>query len=60
MDKTTDDWKGFKSTNKDVDEELHVHGKSGDKYLEKKAFLQKAELSEFEQQRQAKQAGRRA
>ena len=60
MDKTADDWKGFKTANTMVDEELHLHGKSGDKYLEKKAFLQKAELSEYEQKRQAQQAGRRA
>jgi hypothetical protein len=59
MDKTADDWKGFRSANAEVDDELHAHQKSGDKYLEKKAFLQKAELSVYEQQRQAKIAARR-
>jgi hypothetical protein len=59
MEKTADDWKGYRSANAEVDDELHVHQKSGDKYLEKQAFLQKAELSEYKQQQQAKLAAKR-
>jgi len=54
MDKTRTDWSGFKTTNKAVDEELEVYRKSGDKYLDKKAFLQRAEVTEYEKERDAR------
>jgi hypothetical protein len=56
VDKTVDDWKGFKSSNKDIQEELHEYNKSSSKYLEKQAFLKQAELTEYEQQRNARLA----
>jgi hypothetical protein len=59
MDKTADDWKGYKSSNTHVQDELHSHSKSANKYLERQAFLKKAELSEFEQQKQGRLADSR-
>lgn len=54
IDKSADDWKGFKDSNSEVKDELNLHGKSSDKYLEKQAFLKKAELTEYEKQRDAR------
>ena len=54
MDKTRDDWSGFKQTNKDVHLELETYKKSGDKYLDKKAFLKRTELTEYEKERDAR------
>lgn len=48
MDKSADDWSGFKAADSAVQDELHTHSKSADKYLEKKAFLAAAEASDYE------------
>eukprot|EP00892_Ulva_mutabilis_P012718 jgi/Ulvmu1/9819/UM056_0060.1 len=54
IDKSADDWKGFKDSNAELKDELNLHGKSSDKYLEKQAFLKKAELTVYEKQRDAR------
>jgi hypothetical protein len=51
IDKSADDWKGFKASNAEVKNELDEYNKSSDKYLEKQAFLKKAELTQFEKDR---------
>jgi hypothetical protein len=51
LDKSRLDWKDFKKTDKDVEEELEVHKRSGATYLEKKEFLGRAELAEYEKER---------
>lgn len=51
IDKSADDWKGYKSQNSEVKDELNEYNKSSDKYLEKQAFLKKAELTEYEKSR---------
>lgn len=51
IDKSADDWKGFKSQNADVKDELNEYNKSSNKYLEKQAFLKKAEYTEYEKSR---------
>ena len=51
VDKSRIDWKDFKRDNEAVQKELDHHNKSGDKYLDKQAFLQRSEWREFEQER---------
>jgi len=51
LDKSRDDWKNFKKSNTKIEEELELHKKSSDKYLEKQEFLQKAELRQYELER---------
>ncbi|PNH04060.1 hypothetical protein TSOC_009828 [Tetrabaena socialis] len=41
----------YKAANTEVDEELEVYKKSGDQYLEKQNFLKRAELREYETER---------
>ncbi|XP_057824485.2 uncharacterized protein LOC131036596 [Cryptomeria japonica] len=50
LDKSRKDWGEFKEE-KGLLEELDAYNKSGDKYLDKLSFLQKAELREFERER---------
>eukprot|EP00891_Asterochloris_glomerata_P004077 jgi/Astpho2/4077/gw1.00063.315.1_t len=45
------DWGDFKSTDTQIEEELEDYKKSGDKYLEKVDFLKRAELREYEKER---------
>ncbi|KAH9288559.1 hypothetical protein KI387_032676, partial [Taxus chinensis] len=62
LDKSRKDWGEFKEE-KGLEEELDAYNKSGDKYLDKMSFLQKADLREFERERElrlAQQARRRA
>jgi Bucentaur or craniofacial development len=54
IDKSADDWQGFKSQNAEVKDELNEYNKSSAKYLERQAFLKRAELTEYEAQRDAK------
>ena len=56
LDKSRSDWKGFKSSDADVDEELEAYKKSTDKYLDKQEFLQNAELRQYELERDARLA----
>ncbi|GAB4820469.1 hypothetical protein N2152v2_007515 [Parachlorella kessleri] len=51
LDKSKSDWKDFKGTNEQLEEELESYKKSAGTYLEKKEFLQRAELREYEQER---------
>lgn len=51
LDKSRMDWGDFKSTDVKVDEELEGYKKSGDKYLDKVDFLKRAELRQYEKER---------
>ncbi|KAH7618928.1 putative Craniofacial development protein 1 [Nannochloris sp. 'desiccata'] len=51
LDKSRIDWKDYKKTDDTVDEELEAHKRSGTTYLEKKEFLSKADLAEYERER---------
>ncbi|KXZ49025.1 hypothetical protein GPECTOR_23g113 [Gonium pectorale] len=51
LDKTKADWSQFKAANTEVDEELETFKKSGDQYLDKQNFLKRAELREYEKER---------
>lgn len=51
LDKSRADWKDFKKTDDTIEEELEMHKRSGDQYLDKQAFLKEAELREYEKER---------
>ena len=51
MDKTADDWKGFRTADKAVNDELHTHAKSNATYLQQQAFLAQAGANEYEAQK---------
>lgn len=51
LDKSRQDWSGFKKEHTAVEEELETYKKSGDKYLDKVEFLQRAEVREYEKER---------
>ncbi|EFJ46869.1 hypothetical protein VOLCADRAFT_92611 [Volvox carteri f. nagariensis] len=51
LDKTKADWSEYKAANTEVDEELETYKKSGDQYLDKQNFLKRAELREYEKER---------
>ncbi|KAL4458082.1 hypothetical protein ABPG75_012947 [Micractinium tetrahymenae] len=51
LDKSRADWKDFKKTDDTIEEELEMHKRSGDQYLDKQAFLKDAELREYEKER---------
>ena len=51
LDKSRLDWKDFKKTDDTVDEELAAHKRSGTTYLEKQAFLGRADVAEYEKER---------
>ncbi|KAI7845227.1 hypothetical protein COHA_001271 [Chlorella ohadii] len=51
LDKSRADWKDFKKTDETIEEELEMHKRSGDQYLDKQAFLKDAELREYEKER---------
>jgi hypothetical protein len=51
LDKSRVDWKDYKKTDDTVEEELEAHKRSGTTYLEKKEFLSKADLAEYERER---------
>ena len=54
LDKTKMDWKKVKDTNEDIDEELALHRKSKNTYVEQQNFLQQAEYREYEKERDAR------
>ena len=51
LDKSRLDWKDFKKADDTVEEELEAHKRSGTTYLEKQAFLGRAEVAEYEKER---------
>lgn len=62
LDKTKKDWGEFKEENR-LDEELENYKKSGNQYLDKVSFLQRADYREYERERDARlgvQARRKA
>jgi len=56
IDKSKLDWKAYKRENKQVQEELNQYSKGGDRYTEKQGFLKRAELREYEIERDARLA----
>jgi Bucentaur or craniofacial development len=54
LDKSRADWRDFKSTNDATAEELEVHKRSGEAFLDRQAFLGRAELREYEKERDAR------
>lgn len=56
LDKSRSDWKDFKKTDDQVEEELEAHKRSGGTYLEKKEFLSRADYAEYERDRDARLA----
>lgn len=55
LDKTKKDWGEFKEENR-LDEELETYKKSGNQYLDKVSFLERADYREFERERDARLA----
>lgn len=51
LDKSKMDWQDLKKTDATMEEELETYKKSGDKYLDKQEFLKRAELREYELER---------
>ena len=51
LDKSRDDWGQFKKADTNIDEELEAYKKSGTKYLDRIDFLKRAELREYEAER---------
>lgn len=51
LDKTRSDWKEFKQGDDTVQEELEAHKRSGSAYLDRQAFLSRAEVAEYERER---------
>tara|TARA_B100001142_G_scaffold35109_1_gene30991 strand:+ start:1872 stop:2069 length:198 start_codon:yes stop_codon:yes gene_type:complete len=56
LDKSKMDWSAVKAADADVEEDLERH-KKGKTYLEEQEFLKRAELREYEQERDARLAG---
>ena len=57
LDKSRDDWGNFKSEDTQIADELEAYKKSGGKYLDKVDFLKRAELREYEAERDKRLAG---
>lgn len=57
LDKSRDDWGNFKKTDIQIEAELDAYKKSGGKYLDKVDFLKRAELREYEAERDQRLAG---
>ena len=55
LEKSRKDWSEFKEE-KQINEELESYKKSGGKYTDRVAFLQRSELREYEQERDARLA----
>ncbi|KAD4982846.1 hypothetical protein R6Q59_002480 [Mikania micrantha] len=55
LDKTKKDWGEFKEENQ-LDEELETYKKSGNQYLDKVSFLERADYRQFERERDARLA----
>ena len=52
LDKSRHDWTEFKDGAAEVKDELETYKKSSDKYLDKVDFLKRAELREYEAERE--------
>ena len=57
VDKTRSDWTSFKRTAATVHDELDAYKKSGGAHVARLAFLKKAELAQYEQERDARLRG---
>ncbi|KAK9824451.1 hypothetical protein WJX72_010349 [[Myrmecia] bisecta] len=57
LDKSRHDWTDYKKDHKQVEDELEMYKKSGDKYLDKVDFLKRAELREYEKERDKRLQG---
>ncbi|KAG0554226.1 hypothetical protein KC19_12G074400 [Ceratodon purpureus] len=55
LDRSRKDWGQFKEE-KGIEDELEAYKKSGDKYLDKVAFLQRSDVREYEKERDARLA----
>lgn len=55
LDKSRKDWTEFKEE-KQIEEELESYKKSGDKYTDRVAFLQRSDIREYERERDARLA----
>lgn len=58
LEKTKLDWTGFKK-NEGIDEELQVHNKGRDGYLERQDFLERTDFRRFEIEKNLRQVTRR-
>ncbi|KAL1208900.1 hypothetical protein V5N11_030378 [Cardamine amara subsp. amara] len=56
LDKTKKDWGEYKEENKGVEDELDKYKKSSDQYLAKLGFLERAEIRQYEKERDARLA----
>ncbi|QDZ24401.1 BCNT-C domain-containing protein [Chloropicon primus] len=56
IDKSKLDWKAYKRENKQVQEELNDYAKGGERYTEKQDFLKRAEIREYEIERDTRLA----
>lgn len=57
VDKSALDWQDAKRKSQALEAELAAHGRSGTQYLERQEFLSRAELREYEQERDRRLAG---
>lgn len=48
LDKSRNDWKELKKSDTSLDEELEIHKKSNNQYLDKANFLHRATVKEYE------------
>ncbi|XP_020590818.1 craniofacial development protein 1 [Phalaenopsis equestris] len=56
LDKTKKDWGEYKEEHRGLEDELDAYKKSSNQYLDKVSFLQRADLREFERERDARLA----
>ncbi|XP_024880619.1 craniofacial development protein 1 [Temnothorax curvispinosus] len=59
LEKSKLDWDNFKKQ-ENIEEELNTHNKGKDGYLERQDFLQRADLRQFEIEKQLRNSGRRS
>ncbi|EFN78166.1 craniofacial development protein 1 [Harpegnathos saltator] len=59
LEKSKLDWDSYKKQ-ENIEEELHTHNKGKDGYLERQDFLQRADLRQFEIEKQLRNSSRRA
>lgn len=58
LEKTKIDWKGFKKT-EGIDEELQIHNKGRNGFLERQDFLERTDLRQFEIEKSMRQTNRK-
>lgn len=59
LEKSKLDWDNYKKQ-ENIEEELNTHNKGKDGYLERQDFLQRADLRQFEIEKQLRNSSRRA